>query len=128
MAWFLLLPTGRPSAGPGVGAPVFGEKQTMPGEGDKQDGEGRPTWLCPGSAHGVQGWKGGSTEHPRVGILAVVSRTESVWEEGIGCSNHVSTTAENHLQENTAERVFKVRFPELASKQQIQDLWRLDRS
>lgn len=69
-------------------------------------------------------WKGGSTEHPRVGILAVVSRTESVWEEG----NHVSTTAENHLQENTAERVFKVRFPELASKQQIQDLWRLDRS
>lgn len=53
MAWFLLLPTGRPSAGPGVGAPVFGEKQAMPGEGDKQDSEGHPTWLCPGSAHGV---------------------------------------------------------------------------
>lgn len=126
MAWFLLLPTGRPSAGPGVGAPVFGEKQTMLGEGDKQDGEGRPTWLCPGSAHGVGSGKEEARNTPE--LASSVSRTESMWEEGIGCSNHVSTTAENHLQENTAECVFNVRFPELASKQQIQDLWRLDRS
>lgn len=43
MAWFLPLPAGRPSTGPGVGAPVSGEKQAMPWEGDQQDGEGHPT-------------------------------------------------------------------------------------